>query len=179
MTPSVMTRSRVLPIAERAHRNPAPYAVAPGTTASALTGRHRPRRRQAAVDRGGAHQHQLLAHPRVQGQVAVPLECRHQGRQQRLQALPAHAVRCLPQHDQPLGHGLVVHRPAPPPYCRRGRVSVQDSDGVLAVVPGERGELVQDPPPRGWCAPPISLDHGRHQLPSPLRTHRRHRASLR
>ena len=38
-------RSRVLPIAERAHRNPAPYAVAPGTTVPALTGRHSPRRR--------------------------------------------------------------------------------------------------------------------------------------
>ena len=85
-------RRRILPIAERAHRNPAPYALAPGTTAPTLTGRHRPRRRQAAVYRRGADRHELLAHLRVQGQVPMPLECRHQDRQQRLQALPAHTV---------------------------------------------------------------------------------------
>ena len=85
-------RRRILPIAERAHRNPAPYALAPGTTAPTLTGRHRPRRREAAVYRRGADRHELLAHLRVQGQVPMPLECRHQDRQQRLQALPAHTV---------------------------------------------------------------------------------------
>ena len=34
------------------------------------------------------------------------------------------------------------HRPVSPPCCRHCRVSVKDSDGVLAVVPGERDELV-------------------------------------
>ena len=83
---------------------------------AALTSRHGPRRRQTAIDRGGAdRRHELLAHARVQGQVPVPLECRHQDRQQRLQALAAHAVRRLPKDDQSLGHGLVVHAPASPP----------------------------------------------------------------
>ena len=47
------TRSRVLPIAERTYRHAAPQPVQRG--APALTGRHGPRGRQAAVDRRGTH----------------------------------------------------------------------------------------------------------------------------
>ena len=44
-------------------------------------------------DRRGADRHELLAHLRVPGSSAhMPLECRHQDRQERLQALPAHTV---------------------------------------------------------------------------------------
>ena len=72
------------------------------------------------------------------------LERRHQGRQERLQPLAAHPVRRLPQNDQPLGHGRVVDAPAPGPRSRRGGTSVEDADRVLAVVPGESHELIQD-----------------------------------
>ena len=47
---------------------------------------------------------------RVQPQMAVTLEGRHQDRQQRLEVLPAHAIRRLPQDDQPVRHGLVGHQ---------------------------------------------------------------------
>ena len=174
------TRSRVLPIAERTYRHAAPQPVQRGAPAPALTGRHGPRGRQAAVDRRGTHRQEPLAHRRVQGQVAVMLERRHQGRQQRLQPLAAHpVVRRLPQNDQPLGHGRVVDAPAPSPRPRRDGTSVEDADRVLAVVPGESHELVQDQPLLGCRALPIPVRHRGYQLLSCSRTDRRHRRLLR
>ena len=55
------------------------------------------------------------------------------------------------------------HRPVFAPCCRHCRVSVKDSDGVLAVVPGERDELVQDPPP----SRPACSAHTARPPPSP------------
>ena len=176
--PDPRSREPDPPIAEGAHRHSAPQALEPGAPASALTGRHRQRRRQPAVDRRGAHRQEPLAHSGVEAQVAVLLEGRDQGRQQRLQSLPAHPVRRLPQDDQPLRHGRVVHAGPPASCTRPGCRPIEDSDRMLAVVPGESDELIEDQPLLGCRTLPISLHHRRHQLLPCSRTDHRHRASF-
>ena len=74
---------------------------------------------QGAVDGGGTDLHEPGADIRVKLQMTVPLHGNDEDRDERLQALAADAVACLPQHDQRLPYRFVVH--AVPRRSRRLR----------------------------------------------------------
>jgi len=84
----------------------------------------------------------LLADPAV----TALLERRDQQREERLESFPADPVGGLPQQDERLTHGFIVDRktrsPAQPDGDRR---RIEQADDVLAVIAGDRDELVEDP----------------------------------
>src|SRR3954468_21312930 len=80
-----------------------------------------------------------------------------ENRRQRLQALAADPVRCLPEHDQRFADRLIVEAPLRP-WCRAPvrRSTTEHAHGVLAMEPGHRDELVQDAPLLGPPALAVS-----------------------
>ena len=103
--------------------------------------------RYSTVQGGGAGRQQPLTNPRVQIQVAVALHGLHQVGQCRLEPLAADPVGSFPDQDYCFSHGLVVDAPAL--FYRQLPLSVvaglsQQPDAMLAMVAGNRDELVQD-----------------------------------
>ena len=84
-----------------------------------------------------------------QSQMAMALHRLDQRRDDRLQALAANPVRCLPQHDQRLALGRSVNAPRRPWRRPLGRwPSAQHAHRVLAVIARRGRELVDD---RRFC----------------------------
>jgi hypothetical protein len=104
-----VTGKRFLPLGERAHghillyrgNGPPTYALVvdggAGGTQHPIAGRRT----------GGQH-----ARPdrRVEREMAVPFQRRHEQRQERLEPFSANSVRWLPQHDERLTHSFIVDR---------------------------------------------------------------------
>ena len=137
---------RCIPIAEGPHWNIAARRLIP--PASEPAARRWPDGLEQPVQGGGAGRQQPLTHPRAQIQVAMALHGLHQVGQRRLQPLAADPVSSFPNHDHRFSHGLVVDPSAL--FYRRLLLSVvavlpQQPDAVLAVVAGNRDELVQNP----------------------------------
>ena len=81
----------------------------------------------------------------------------HQNRQQSLETLAAHAVRCLPENHQGFADRLIVRScasPLPGLCCGGPNPTVEDPDRVLSVIPRQSDELIQSA----------------HLLPAPTRT---------
>jgi len=88
----------------------------------------------------------------------MPLQGRDKNRKERFEALAADAVRGFPEHDERLTYGGIVHpRTRTPVQWARRRRRLEQPDGVLAVVPGDRDELVQDPDPLILRADPVPV----------------------
>src|SRR5712691_1909575 len=117
---------------------------------------------------------------RVKLDMAVTLQRRQENGEQRLESLSTDAIRRLPEDDERLTNGLVVQSQAP---TLRGSqcpgAAIEHANGVLAVVPGEHHEFIQDPPFRVRGASAISLANRVHQLLSRRRTDLRHVRLLR
>ena len=160
-----------------AHRHAAAQSL-PGGPVAPLAGRHRSRIRQGTVNRGRGDGQELLAYLPVQPQVAVTFQRLHQKRKQGLEALPAHAVRGFPQDHKCLGHGLTVQAAAPASSPQPGYVSVENTDGMLAVIPGESDELVREVPLLSHRASLLPLGHRGYQLLPCCRASLRHLASF-
>ena len=112
-------RRRVSPVGKGANRNAAPDGCIHACSALALAVGADTRGGQGAVDGGSTDLHEPGADIRVKLQMTVPLHGNDEDRDERLQALAADAVACLPQHDQRLPYRFVVH--AVPRRSRRLR----------------------------------------------------------
>src|SRR3954454_18563358 len=110
------------------------------------------------------------------GDARAALHRLHENRRQRLQALAADPVRCLPEHDQRLVDRLVIKAPLRP-WCRApvGLPAAEHAHGVLAMRTGYRDELVQDAPLLGPPAVAVSLDDRRHEFIPRRHAHPPHR----
>ena len=136
---------RVAPVGEGAHRDAASDGRPHARAALALPVDVRSRIGQHTINTRRADLQNLVLHDRVQCEVAVPFHRLHQRRDQRLQALAAHAIGGFPQHRQRLARRLVIHTIA----CSRllllgSALTPKQPHGMLAVIAGHGHELVED-----------------------------------
>jgi hypothetical protein len=106
-------------------------------------------------------------------QVSLTFQRREQDREQRLEALGADAPMLPRARSAPGPDGLVLQsRPLRPErrlrLCRGG--SVQERDGVFAVIPGQRDAFIEDPALPIGCAGLIPIRERSHQLLPPSQT---------
>ena len=113
------TWRRVPPVGEGPHRNAAPDGRSHALAALALPVDVQARSSEHAVDGRCTHLQHLAPDDRVQVEMAVPFHRIDQDRNQRLQALAADPVGCLPEHRQRLANGLVVEAIARSPGAAR------------------------------------------------------------
>lgn len=161
-----VSRKRLLPIGERAYgdrpsnrRHCARWTPSADRSAGL---------REQPIERRHTGRTELGSDYVVEAEVTVPLEGLDEHRQERLEPFATDAVRGLPQHDQSFADGLVVEAQPRAPPRRPHRCHVEDPDRVLAVIPGHRDELVQDPKLLLSAAPAVSLADRLDQLPSSL-----------
>src|SRR5450759_641359 len=130
--------------------------------------------------RGGTHRQQLFTNLAGELEVTVTLQGWHQFGQERYQAFRTDEVCGRPGNLERILNRLTVPACARPPNCRRkGRWLPQQPNGVLALIPCRRHELIQDQrllsaaglavAQRYLCqqlAPGLKAHHGPHSLPS-------------
>ncbi len=102
-------------------------------------------RRQESVDGRRTGREEEVMDGRVERQIAMPLQGRDQAGQDHLEALPADAIRGLPEDDECFTDRLRID---PPTGLRRvGREAIdsgEQPDRVLAMAAGNVHELIQD-----------------------------------
>ena len=137
-------RWRITPVRECPNRNRAPDrrdcsgTAAPRAALLSL-------RLQGSIDGGRAHLQERCPHLRCQRQMTMAFHRLDQCRNDRLQALAANSIRCLPQHDQRLALGCSVDAPRRPWRGTLGRwTGAQHAHCVLAMVACRSRELVND-----------------------------------
>jgi hypothetical protein len=129
-----------------------------------------PDRGQHPVDRGCTDLAESEPHRLVEHKMAMPLHCRDQQRDERLQPLPADPVARFPEHNKRLSHRFVINpasRPGPSPV--HGMFTPQEAFSVLAVIPGDFHELRQNPTLSGSGRGTVSRRHRLQKFVS--RTH--------
>ena len=122
-----------------AHRLPTP-ASAP----AACCGTDR---LQEPVESGCAGSQQPVSYLGIKIEMAMALHGVHHVGQRRFQAFSANTVGSFPDHDHRFPDGLIVNAPAfHQTCCIFVVVKIPDQpDAVLAMVSGDRDELVEDP----------------------------------
>ena len=102
---------------------------------------------QETVESGCAGSQQPTSHLGVESEMTMALYGLHQVGQRGLQVFPANAVGDFPDHDHRFSHSLIVDATASH-GVRCAFIVVRfpkQPDPVLAVVSGDRDELVEDP----------------------------------
>ncbi len=154
---------RIAPVAERAHRhlstNDIHHGAAPAVPVGARTSLA-----QRTINSRRTDLQQPLLDQRIQLQMTVPLHGIDEDRNQWLEPLAAHAVAGFPQHDECLANRFIVETVARGPGPLLQMFSGQDPYGVLAVVPGQRHELIEDRRPLPCSRLPVARANGLCQL---------------
>ena len=102
-------------------------------------------RSQEPINCGCADAQELSTDYVVELEVAMTLERRDEEGEEWPEALPADSIRCFPEHDQGLAHGLVVQA-----HSRHGAWLLDHSltpkhpNGVLSMTPGQPDKLIED-----------------------------------